>query len=54
MSKVRPSRITLTLANEQDRQAIYRIRHRVYAQELHQHPENSAGLLSDALDQANA
>lgn len=32
---------------------IYRIRHRVYAQELHQHHENSAGLLSDALDQVN-
>jgi histidinol-phosphate/aromatic aminotransferase/cobyric acid decarboxylase-like protein len=48
------SGITLTLADERDRQEIYRLRHRVYARELHQHPENDARALSDALDLVNA
>jgi ribosomal protein S18 acetylase RimI-like enzyme len=36
-----------------DRPAIYRIRHEVYASELHQHPETSARELRDGLDDYN-
>jgi len=46
-------RITLSLANEGDRQSIYAIRHQVYARELRQHPENTAGRLRDTLDEVN-
>jgi histidinol-phosphate/aromatic aminotransferase/cobyric acid decarboxylase-like protein/N-acyl-L-homoserine lactone synthetase len=46
-------RIRISLANLADRETIYRLRHRVYAQELHQHPENAAGRLTDALDEHN-
>ena len=47
------SRIRIALAGEEDRPAIYRIRHRVYAQELGQHPPNAEGSLSDRLDAWN-
>jgi len=46
-------RIVLSVATEQDRDAIYRLRHEVYARELGQHPVNSAGELRDALDEWN-
>jgi histidinol-phosphate/aromatic aminotransferase/cobyric acid decarboxylase-like protein/GNAT superfamily N-acetyltransferase len=36
-----------------DRAEIYRMRHAVYAAELHQHPVNAAGELRDALDAFN-
>ena len=36
-----------------DRPAIYRIRHQVYATELHQHDEDATGMLSDPLDEYN-
>jgi histidinol-phosphate/aromatic aminotransferase/cobyric acid decarboxylase-like protein/GNAT superfamily N-acetyltransferase len=36
-----------------DREQIHRMRHRVYATELGQHPENADGRLEDALDGAN-
>ena len=38
------SRIRIALAGEEDRTAIYRIRHRVYAQELGQHPPRRGGV----------
>ena len=44
------SHFTISLATESDREAIYRQRHAVYARELGQHAENSAGALRDALD----
>lgn len=44
---------TLAIATERDRQAIYQIRHAVYAQELQQHPENKQLLLKDELDLSN-
>ena len=46
-------RIRISLATEQEREAIYRLRHDVYAQELHQHAENTQGRLTDALDAYN-
>jgi histidinol-phosphate/aromatic aminotransferase/cobyric acid decarboxylase-like protein len=46
-------RIILTLANRDDREGIYRIRHDVYAHELGQHQVNDAGSLSDSLDEQN-
>ena len=46
-------RIVLSLADVQDRERIYRIRHQVYAIELGQHAENAAGRLTDALDSVN-
>ena len=48
-----PTTLTLSLADERDRARIYAIRHKVYARELKQHPENSAGLLVDRLDEVN-
>jgi len=49
----RPRRLVIALAADADRAAIYRMRHDVYARELGQHPENSAGELRDALDAFN-
>src|SRR5262245_15737883 len=48
-----PMTISVSLADERDRQAIYAIRHQVYARELRQHPENAAGCLTDSLDAHN-
>ena len=48
-----PPRLILSLADKQDRQAIYAIRHDVFATELKQHPENSEGVLRDKLDEVN-
>ena len=45
--------IVLSLADVQDRERIYRIRHQVYAIELGQHAENATGRLTDALDSVN-
>ena len=45
--------LRLALADEQDRQTIYAIRHDVYARELRQHPENSEGRLRDTIDEVN-
>ncbi len=47
------SSITIKIADETDRQQIYRIRHEVYAKELHQHEENQEQLLRDNLDDFN-
>ncbi len=47
-------RITLTMATAEDMDAIFRMRHRVYASELGQHEENAEGRLQDSLDAFNA
>ncbi len=52
-SPIPKSRIAISLASAEDRQEIYRIRHEVYAAELGQHAENSAGRLQDNLDDFN-
>jgi histidinol-phosphate/aromatic aminotransferase/cobyric acid decarboxylase-like protein/predicted GNAT family N-acyltransferase len=41
------------MATSEDRPAIYRLRHEVYATELGQHPENAQQQLSDGLDEFN-
>jgi histidinol-phosphate/aromatic aminotransferase/cobyric acid decarboxylase-like protein/N-acyl-L-homoserine lactone synthetase len=46
-------RIQIRLASPEDRRAVYRLRHRVYAEELRQHATNDAGELTDALDTFN-
>lgn len=46
-------RPTIALADDVDREAIFRLRHDVYATELGQHAENAEGRLSDALDGSN-
>jgi histidinol-phosphate/aromatic aminotransferase/cobyric acid decarboxylase-like protein/GNAT superfamily N-acetyltransferase len=48
-----PARFTLALANDSDRETIYRHRHDVYGRELGQHRLNPAGQLRDALDDWN-
>ncbi len=48
-----PIRISISLANEQDREVIYAMRHEVYARELGQHVENAVGRLTDKLDTIN-
>ncbi len=45
--------VTLSVANEQQRAAIYQKRHQVFALELQQHQPNTEGRLSDALDDHN-
>src|SRR5258708_429317 len=47
------SRVVLAAAEPPDREAIYRLRHEVYAREMGQHAPNSTGSLHDALDGAN-
>jgi histidinol-phosphate/aromatic aminotransferase/cobyric acid decarboxylase-like protein/GNAT superfamily N-acetyltransferase len=49
----RVSRVSIALASHQEREAIYRLRHTVYASELRQHTEHHNGMLSDALDAVN-
>jgi histidinol-phosphate/aromatic aminotransferase/cobyric acid decarboxylase-like protein/GNAT superfamily N-acetyltransferase len=49
----RSGTFTLALATPAEREAIYRIRHAVYAAELQQHPLNASGALRDALDAVN-
>lgn len=49
-----PSRsVVLSLADERDRVAIYRLRHEVYARELGQHAVDTAGSLRDERDDWN-
>jgi histidinol-phosphate/aromatic aminotransferase/cobyric acid decarboxylase-like protein len=48
-----PDAIDVSLATLEDRAQIYAIRHQVYARELHQHADNPAGVLQDALDDIN-
>ena len=44
---------TLSVATDEDRETIYRLRHDVYAYELGQHAVNGDGSLADALDAWN-
>lgn len=46
--------ITLAMATDQDLDAIYRMRHEVYATELGQHAENENSRLTDSLDDFNS
>src|ERR1051326_2752166 len=46
-------KVTIAIASAEDRGAIYRIRHDVYARELGQHHENQRGEIRDALDDGN-
>lgn len=43
----------IAVATNEDRQAIYELRHAVYAEELSQHQPNSDSVLKDALDEFN-
>ncbi len=45
--------LTVSVATQTDREAIYRLRHEVYARELGQHAANPAARLKDALDDWN-
>jgi histidinol-phosphate/aromatic aminotransferase/cobyric acid decarboxylase-like protein len=45
--------VTIRIANEFDREIIFRLRHDIYARELQQHRPNVDGKLSDALDAFN-
>ena len=47
-------RVVVSIAGEQERHAIYALRHDVYAEELQQHPCNERQTLSDQLDDVNA
>lgn len=44
---------TISMASASDRQDIYAMRYAVYAEELRQHPANTAETLSDSLDEFN-
>lgn len=48
-----PSRTSLSVATEADRQAIYRLRHQVYGIELRQHHPSPAARIRDVLDDRN-
>src|SRR5262245_16186654 len=48
-----PCRLSVTVASAEDRVAIGRFRHDVFAAELAQHPRNTTGSLRDALDDFN-
>jgi GNAT superfamily N-acetyltransferase len=41
------------IATDQDREAVYRLRHDIYAKELQQVPENAEGRLTDGVDAYN-
>lgn len=47
------SQLAVRLATHSDRSDLYRLRHRVYAQELHQHACNAQRQLTDSLDSFN-
>ena len=51
--KESPAKVRITLARDEDRPRIYRMRHEVYAAELGQHHLREDGMLSDGLDEAN-
>lgn len=52
-SPINRARLKLALADQHEREVIYRLRHDVYAQELAQHSTNHEGSLVDALDAFN-
>ena len=43
----------IEIARGKDRDAIYRMRHDIYAEELGQHTRNTTGRLTDGLDERN-
>lgn len=47
------AKLAIVIATDTDKETIYRLRHRVYAQELAQHRENQDQRLSDTLDSSN-
>lgn len=47
------TKIDITLANTNQRELIYKIRHEVYGTELKQHSTNADGKLTDSLDEFN-
>ena len=47
------TKFSIRLADNHDREIIYKMRHEVYARELGQHAENSEGRLTDKLDTIN-
>lgn len=47
------SSIEIKIADQTDREEIYKVRHDVYAKELHQHQENQSKLLKDDMDNYN-
>lgn len=47
------TRVILSIASQNDRKDIFKIRHDIYANELKQHPENSNETLTDELDFTN-
>jgi hypothetical protein len=49
----KPTKFSISLAEDHDREIIYRMRHEVYARELGQHAENMEGRLTDKLDTVN-
>jgi len=49
----KPAALTLSVADAAEREAIYRVRHDVYARELGQHNTNGSGCLRDNLDERN-
>lgn len=53
MSLISPLKLILSVASEQDRRAIYKIRHTIYASELNQYSVNSTNQLTDELDLEN-
>ena len=53
MSIIPSQKLILFVASERDREAIYKIRHNIYAQELNQHTANPTYRLTDELDVEN-
>src|SRR3954470_21274474 len=52
-ASARRIRFEVGLATKEEREAIYTLRHEVYAREIGQHPTNAHGRLTDALDEVN-
>ena len=53
MADTSTSPIQIALASGADRESIYRLRHLVFAEELHQHPEHAEQRLTDCTDAHN-
>ena len=53
MSPISSSKLVLSPASEEDKQAIYSIRHAIYAIELKQHKELANAMITDSLDEEN-
>jgi len=53
MFEVLPRKTTISFAQPSDREAIYAMRHAVYAEELGQHKPTAEGMISDPLDEFN-